>query len=94
MLAHSPVGASLTVRTARAILTDLRWGDSCTVAPGWQYNCHPNNVSHHDRSGRQCRAENLTAVEPKAIAARDMARIESLAAQYVELVKQTRQQMK
>ena len=18
------------------------WGDSCTVAPGWQYNCHPN----------------------------------------------------
>ena len=33
-------------------------------------------------------------VEPKAIAARDMARIESLAAQYVEIVKQTRQQMK
>ena len=20
----------------------LCWGDSCTVAPGWQYNCHPN----------------------------------------------------
>ena len=18
------------------------WGGSCTVAPGWQYNCHPN----------------------------------------------------
>jgi RHH-type proline utilization regulon transcriptional repressor/proline dehydrogenase/delta 1-pyrroline-5-carboxylate dehydrogenase len=23
----------------------LRWGDSCTVAPGWQYNCHPNTGS-------------------------------------------------
>ncbi len=20
----------------------ISWGDSCTVAPGWQYNCHPN----------------------------------------------------
>jgi len=33
-------------------------------------------------------------VEPKAIAARDMTRIESLAAQYVEIVKNARQQMK
>ena len=22
------------------------WGDSGTVAPGWQYDCHPNDVSH------------------------------------------------
>ena len=20
------------------------WGDSCTVGPGWQYNCHPNET--------------------------------------------------
>jgi len=33
-------------------------------------------------------------VEPKAVAARDMARIESLAAQYVEIVKRARQEIK
>jgi hypothetical protein len=31
-------------------LCEFSWGDSCTVAPGWQYNCHPN--IHNIKVGR------------------------------------------
>ena len=34
----------------RHCFAPFSWGDSCTVASGWQYNCHPNILLFHSIS--------------------------------------------